>query len=169
VVCLAPVFPARQPKEWISNLRNLYRYLLSPAPPIVTRSDHSCFVQTYSEFAVYRGKLFFVRNRVLLAPCALLTRASRARAKLELIFVGGLVPGRLAILLYARRLPFCEAIWPGLPWSAMAGASRLEQLARSLGIEKAVVFCGWLGMGSPQHLRSADVFLFHLFATMVQA
>jgi glycosyltransferase involved in cell wall biosynthesis len=39
--------------------------------------------------------------------------------------------------------------------------SHLEQLARSLGIEKAVLFCGWLSLAEVlKHLRSADVFLF---------
>jgi len=37
----------------------------------------------------------------------------------------------------------------------------LEQLARSLGIEKAVLFCGWLSHAEVlKHLRSADVLLF---------
>jgi glycosyltransferase involved in cell wall biosynthesis len=38
---------------------------------------------------------------------------------------------------------------------------RLEQLVRSLGIEKAVSFSGWLGHAEVlRHLRSADVFVF---------
>ena len=39
--------------------------------------------------------------------------------------------------------------------------NRLEQLARSLGIEKAVSFCGWLSHAEViKRLRSADVFVF---------
>jgi glycosyltransferase involved in cell wall biosynthesis len=39
--------------------------------------------------------------------------------------------------------------------------NRLEQLTRSLGIEKAVLFCGWLSHAEGlKHLRSADVFVF---------
>jgi glycosyltransferase involved in cell wall biosynthesis len=39
--------------------------------------------------------------------------------------------------------------------------SRLEQLARSLGIERAVSFCGWLSHADVLgRLRSADVFVF---------
>jgi glycosyltransferase involved in cell wall biosynthesis len=39
--------------------------------------------------------------------------------------------------------------------------NRLEQLARSLGIEKAVSFCGWLShVEVLRRLRSADVMLF---------
>src|SRR5205807_8704917 len=39
--------------------------------------------------------------------------------------------------------------------------SRLEQLTRLLGIEKAVLFCGWLSHSEVlKHLRSADVFVF---------
>lgn len=39
--------------------------------------------------------------------------------------------------------------------------SRLEQLVRSLGIENAVTFCGWLSHGEAlKHLRSSDVLVF---------
>ena len=39
--------------------------------------------------------------------------------------------------------------------------NRLEQLTRSLGIEKAVLFCAWLSHAEVlKHLRSADVFVF---------
>jgi len=39
--------------------------------------------------------------------------------------------------------------------------SSLEHLVRDLRIEKAVVFCGWLGHAEVlKHLRSADVFVF---------
>jgi len=39
--------------------------------------------------------------------------------------------------------------------------SRFEQLVRSLGIDKAVSFCGWLShVEVLRHLRSADVFVF---------
>jgi glycosyltransferase involved in cell wall biosynthesis len=39
--------------------------------------------------------------------------------------------------------------------------NRLEQLTRSLGIAKAVFFCGWLSHAKVlKHLRSADVFVF---------
>jgi glycosyltransferase involved in cell wall biosynthesis len=39
--------------------------------------------------------------------------------------------------------------------------NRLEELVRSLGIEKAVVFSGWLSHAEVlRHLRSADIFIF---------
>jgi glycosyltransferase involved in cell wall biosynthesis len=39
--------------------------------------------------------------------------------------------------------------------------NRLEQLTKSLGIEDAVLFCGWLGHAEAlNRLRSADVFVF---------
>ncbi len=42
-----------------------------------------------------------------------------------------------------------------------AERNRLEQLVKSLGIEKAVVFCGWLSHAEVlRHMRSADVFVF---------
>src|SRR5438093_10757962 len=48
-------------REWISNLRNLYRYL----PFARSTYRHTAAIiaassQTYSEFATYRNKLFFV-------------------------------------------------------------------------------------------------------------
>jgi hypothetical protein len=52
---------AEKQKEWISSLRNLYRYLpfaratYRYAAAIIAASS-----QTYAEFAGYRDKLFFV-------------------------------------------------------------------------------------------------------------
>src|SRR5205823_6460262 len=52
---------AENQKEWVSNLRNLYRYLpfarstYRRAAAIIVASS-----QTYAEFAAYRDKLFFI-------------------------------------------------------------------------------------------------------------
>src|SRR5207245_70056 len=81
-------------KEWISNLRNLYRYLpfarstYRDAAAIIAASS-----QTYAEFAAYRDKLFFVPEPgIARSLCSDDSRSSEHGAKLELIFVGGLVP-----------------------------------------------------------------------------
>ena len=70
---------SRSQKEWISNLRNLYRYLpfarstYRHAAAIIAASS-----QTYAEFASYRDKLFFVPEPgVSSLTCAPMTRAIR--------------------------------------------------------------------------------------------
>ena len=81
-------------KEWISSLRGLYRFLpfarstYRHAAAIIAASS-----QTYAEFAVYRDKLFFVPEPgVGPSLCSNDTRTPEPGAKLELIFVGGLIP-----------------------------------------------------------------------------
>ena len=83
-------------------------------------------------------------------------------AKLELIFVGGLVPRKACDLALRAAAPLLRS---DLARFTVVGdgpeRNRLEQLARSLGIEKAVFFCGWLSHAEVlKHLRSADVLVF---------
>src|SRR5206468_234748 len=147
-------------KESVSNLRNLYRYLpfarstYRHAAAIIAASS-----QTYAEFAAYRGKLFFVPEPGIdRSQCSGDSRSPRPGVKLELIFVGGLVPRKacdLALRAAARLLR------SDLARFTVVGdgreRNRLEQLTRSLGIEKTVLFCGWLSHAEVlKHLRSAD-------------
>jgi len=135
-------------KEWIANLRNLYRYL----PFARSTYRHAAAIlaassQTYAEFAGYRGKLFFVPE---------------PGAKLELIFVGGLVPRKACDLALRAAAPLLRS---DLARFTVVGdgpeRSRLEELARSLGIEKGISFAGWLSHAEVLRLlRSADIFLF---------
>ena len=150
-------------KEWISNLRNLYRYLpfasstYRHAAAIIAASS-----QTYAEFDVYRDKLFFIpENGVSQALCWRGAPGSE-NGKLELIFVGGLVPrkacdlGLRAAAALLRNDLACLSILGDGP-----ERSRLEELVRSLGIEKAVLFYGWLSHAEVlKRLRSADVLVF---------
>jgi len=46
-------------KEWISNLRNLYRYLPFARSTYRHAAAIIALSQTYSEFAMYRDKVFF--------------------------------------------------------------------------------------------------------------
>ena len=85
---------ANSQKEWISSLRNLYRFLpfarstYRHATAIIAASS-----QAYAEFAAYRDKLFYVpENGVKPSLCSGAARAPGHNSKLELIFVGGLVP-----------------------------------------------------------------------------
>ena len=151
-------------KEWVSNLRNLYRYLpfarstYRNAAAIIAASS-----QTYSEFAAYHDKLFFVPEPGIASSlCFADSRSPEPGAKLELIFVGGLVPRKACDLALRAAAPLLRS---GLARFTVVGdgpeRNRLEQLVRSLGIEKAVSFCGWLSHAEVlRHLRSADVFVF---------
>jgi len=151
-------------KEWVSNLRNLYRYLpfarstYRHATAIIAASS-----QTYSEFARYRDKLFFVPEPgIARSLCADDSRSPNPGAELELIFVGGLVPRKACDLALRAAAPLLRS---DLAQFTVVGdgpeRSRLEQLVRSLGIESAVSFCGWLSHAEVlRRLRSADVFVF---------
>jgi glycosyltransferase involved in cell wall biosynthesis len=151
-------------KEWISNLRNLYRHL----PFARTTYCHAAAIiaassQTYAEFAAYRGKLFFVPEPgISRSLCFGDSRSPQPSAKLELIFIGGLVPRKACDLALRAAAPLLRR---DLARFTVIGDGPerhgLEQLARSLGIEKAVLFCGWLSHAEVlRHLRSADVFVF---------
>jgi glycosyltransferase involved in cell wall biosynthesis len=151
-------------KEWVSNLRNLYRYLpfarstYRHATAIIAASS-----QTYAELATYCDKLFFVPEPGIgRSLCFGDSRSPEPGAKLELIFVGGLVPRKACDLALRAAAPLLRN---DLARFTVIGdgpeRKRLEQLASSLGIEKTVSFCGWLShVEVLQHLRSADVFLF---------
>ena len=151
-------------KEWVAKLRNLYRYLpfarstYRHAAAIIAASS-----QTYAEFAEYSDKLFFVPEPgIARSLCYGDSRSPERGAKLELIFVGGLVPRKACDLALRAAAPLLRS---DLARFTVVGdgpeRNRLEQLTRSLGIEKAVLFCGWLSHSEVlKHLRSADVFVF---------
>ena len=151
-------------KEWVSTLRDLYRYLpfarstYDNAAAIIAASS-----QTFAEFARYRDKLFFVpENGIARSLCFGESRNPEPGAKLELIFVGGLVPRKACDLALRAAAPFLRN---DLARFTVVGdgaeRNHLEQLVKSLGIEKAVVFCGWLSHAEVlRHMRSADVFVF---------
>jgi glycosyltransferase involved in cell wall biosynthesis len=151
-------------KQWVSNLRNLYRYLpfarstYRHATAIIAASS-----QTYSEFVAYRDKLFFVPEPgIARSLCADDSRNPKPGAKLELIFVGGLVPRKACDLALRAAAPLLRS---DLARFAVVGdgpeRNRLEQLTRDLGIEKAVQFCGWVKHTEVlARLRSADLLVF---------
>jgi glycosyltransferase involved in cell wall biosynthesis len=151
-------------KEWIANLRNVYRHLpfacstYRHASAIIAASS-----QTYSEFAEYSDKLFFVPEPgIARSQCVADSRNRDPSAKLELIFVGGLVPRKACDLALRGAAPVLRN---RLANFTVVGdgpeRNRLEELARSLGVENAVSFCGWLSHAEVlKRLRSADVMVF---------
>jgi glycosyltransferase involved in cell wall biosynthesis len=151
-------------RQWIAGLRNLYRILpfsrstYRHATAIIAASS-----QTYSEFARYREKLFFVPEPGIgRSVCSEGSRSPERSAKLELIFVGGLVPRKACDLALRGAAPLLRN---DLAHFTVVGdgpeKNRIEELTRSLGIEKTVSFCGWLSHAETlSRMRSADVFVF---------
>jgi glycosyltransferase involved in cell wall biosynthesis len=151
-------------REWIAGLRNAYRFLpfarstYRHAAAIIAASS-----QTYSEFAAYCDKLFFVPEPGIgLSLCFGGSRSSEPGAKLELVFVGGLVPRKACDLALRAAAPLLRS---DVARFTVIGdgpeRNRLEQLVKSLEIEKAVSFCGWISHAEVlSRMRSSDVFVF---------
>lgn len=159
-----PGFGAQNEREWISCVRSFYRFLpfarstYNHAAAIVAASS-----QTYAEFSAYRDKMFFVPEPGI-APSLVSgdSRRSEPGSRLELIFVGGLIPRKAcdlalrgAATLLRNELARFTVVGDG------PERKRLEELARSLGIEQAVCFRGWVSHEEVlSHLRSSDVMVF---------
>jgi glycosyltransferase involved in cell wall biosynthesis len=155
---------AENQKQWISSLRNLYRFLpyarstYRNAAAIIAASSQTC-----AEFAAFRDKLFFVPEPgISRSLCSDDLRSPEPGDKLELIFVGGLIPCKACDLGLRAAAPLLRS---DLARFTVVGdgpeRNRLEQLASSLGIEKAVSFCGWVSHEEVlKRLRSADVMVF---------
>lgn len=151
-------------REWISHLRILYQFLpfarstYRHASAIIAASS-----QTYAEFAEYSQKLFFVPEPgISPAQCFDDSRSHEPGAKLELVFIGGLVPRKACDLALRAAAPLLRS---DLAQFTVVGdgpeRNRLEELTRSLGIEKSVSFCGWVGHAEVlSRMRSADVMVF---------
>jgi glycosyltransferase involved in cell wall biosynthesis len=155
---------ASNQRSWIDKLRTVYKFLpfarstYRRAAAILAGSS-----QTYSEFASYRDKLFFVpENGVGLSLCSSALPHSKRDGKLELIFIGGMIPLKACDLALRAAAPVLR---DDLAHFTLVGdgpeRSRLEQLSQSLGIEKAVSFRGMLPHAEAmEQLRSADVMVF---------
>ncbi len=156
---------ANNQKQWISGLRKLYRFMpfsrstYRNAAAIIAASS-----QTYAELATYGDKIFFVPEPgIARSHCVADPRTPESgAAKLELIFVGGLIPCKACDLALRAAAPLLRR---GLAHFSILGdgpeRSHLEQLAISLGIEKEVFFKGWVSHAEVlTAMRSADVMVF---------
>jgi glycosyltransferase involved in cell wall biosynthesis len=155
---------AKKDKEWISQLRSVYRLLpfarstYRYASAIIAGSS-----RTFAEFSAYRDKLFFVPENGVTR--SLLTSArpnERFEGKLELVFVGGLVPIKGCDLALRAAAPLLRR---GSARFTIVGdgpeRARLESLASSLGIQESVLFRGMLPHAEAMEcMREGDVFVF---------
>jgi glycosyltransferase involved in cell wall biosynthesis len=155
---------AEKQKEWITGLRDLYRFLpfarstYRYAKAIIAGSS-----QTYAEFAAYREKLFFVPENGL--SRSLLDSASHrglSQGPLELIYVGRLVPYKACDLAIRAASSLLQK---GLAKLTIVGdgpeREGLEHLVKSLGVEKVVAFSGWLNHSEAmQCLKKSDILVF---------
>jgi glycosyltransferase involved in cell wall biosynthesis len=155
---------ANNQREWISSLRNLYRFMpfarstYRNAAAIIAASS-----QTYAEFAEYRDKVFFVPEPGIAGSlCCGDSRCQESGARLELIFVGGLIPCKACDLALRAAAPLIRG--DSAHFTVLGDGperNRLEQLVTSLGVEKGVSFCGWVSHEEVlRRLRAADVFVF---------
>ena len=159
----APGFSQSDKPEWTFGLRKLYRFLpfarstYRHAAAIIAAVSH---IRT--QFSAYRDKLFFIpENGIASSLCIPSARCPDPTAKLELIFVGGLVP-RKACYLGLRAA--ASILRSDLAHFTLIGdgpeRNNLEQLARDLGIAEHVSFCGWFSHAEVlKRLRNADVVL----------
>jgi len=155
---------AAREKQWISGLRGLYRFLpfarstYRNASAIIAASSHTC-----AEFSDYDDKLVFIpENGVSASLCSADSHRREPGGKLELIFVGALIPCKGCDLALRAAAPLLRS---GLASFTVLGdgpeRNRLEQLAGSLGIENSVCFHGWVSHAEVlKRLRAADVLAF---------
>jgi glycosyltransferase involved in cell wall biosynthesis len=148
-------------REWLNfGFRKVSRFLpfarstYRNAAAIIAATSHM-----RTQFAD-RDKLFFVpENGIPLSLCVADSRAPEQDAKLELIFVGGLVRRKACYVGVRAAAPLLRS---NLAHFTIVGdgpeRGRLEHLVKSLGIESAVSFTGWLSHAEVlKSLRSADV------------
>lgn len=151
-------------KQWISGFRSVYRFM----PFARSTYRHAAAIiagasQTYAEFAQYRAKLFFLlENGVDRSLCRGTAPRLETDHKLKLIFVGSLTPIKGCDLALRGSAPLLRG---GLAHFTVVGdgpeRKRLEELTRSLAIEKAVSFPGFLSHDDAiERLRLSDVLVF---------
>ena len=155
---------ASNQRGWIDNLRGLYRFMpFSRSTYLRAAAIIAGSSQTYAEFAAFREKLFFIpENAVSSSLCSDAVRRRETNAKLELIFIGSLIPLKACDLALRAA---ANSLRSDLARFTIVGDGperhRLEQLTKSLGIEGKVSFCGMVTHAEAMwRLRLADVLMF---------
>jgi len=149
-------------REWINfGFRDLHRFLpfarstYRHAAAIILATSHM-----RSQFEAHRDKLFFVpENGIASSLCVTDSRNPEPDAKLDLVFVGGVVRRKACYIGLSAAAPLLRS---DLARFTIIGdgpeRSRLEQLVKTLEIEEAVSFCGWFSHAEVlTRLRAADV------------
>jgi glycosyltransferase involved in cell wall biosynthesis len=156
---------ADQQREWLSNLRYLYRFM----PFAQTTFHHASAIiagssQTFSEFSTYREKVFFLpENGLTQDVCELGEVPKEVQGEqLRLIYVGRLVPYKACDMALRASASLLQA---GKAQLTIVGdgpdRAALESLAKSLGVFDSVRFIGWVGHDETvKHLHASDVLLF---------
>lgn len=155
---------AKAQNGWACRLRKLYPYLpfarstYRRAAAIVAGSSHTC-----EELAAHREKLFFLpENGIERTLCSRSSHGRETGARLELIFVGGLIRWKACDLALRGAVPLLRAQMARFTVVG-DGPERngLEELVKSLGIKNEVLFCGSLIHDEAMdRLRAADVLVF---------
>ncbi|MEQ1846791.1 MAG: glycosyltransferase [Nitrospira sp.] len=155
---------AEKQKEWISSLRNLYRYMpfsrstFRYAKAIIAGSS-----QTYAEFSSYQDKMFVIpENGVSRGVLESAAPRNQKQGVLELIYLGRLVPYKACDLAVRAAAPLLKA---GQARMTIVGygpeRARIEKLVERLEIGKVVLFCGRVPHSQAmEYLRKADVLIF---------
>lgn len=154
---------AQRQKEWVSNLRALYRYvpysrsMYREATAVVVGSS-----QTWREQSANRPRLFFIPENGIDESIVVPREPVVEETTLQLIFVGRLVPYKacdLALKAASDLLKRGRAHFTIVGFGEEREA--LEALSRSLGIADAVTFTGELRHAETmERLRRADVLVF---------
>lgn len=151
-------------KERVSAFRNLYRRLpFARSTYRFARAIIAASSQTYSEFAGYGQKVFFVPEPGISASLCFRDSAAAGRGDtLDLLFVGGLVARKACDLALRAAAGLLRS---GSARFTIIGdgpdRNKLETMAQELGVADRVDFLGWLAHAAVlDHMRAADVFLF---------
>ena len=155
---------AERQREWVSGLRDLYRLLpfgrstYRGATAIIAGSSH-----TASEFPQYRDKVFFVpENGIRLEQIATVHRPPSRGEKLQLMYVGRLVPYKACDLAVKACAPLLQA---GRAHLTIVGDGperpAIEEMTRTLKVTDSVTFTGWLSHEETLgHMQRGDVLVF---------
>lgn len=154
---------AKRQKEWVSGLRDLYRY--APYSASTYRNAAAVVVgssQTWGEHVDIADRLFFVPENGIDEKLALPREVPAEHLPLQLIFVGRLVPFKACDIALKASAQLLKA---GLAHFTVVGfgedRERLEALCNTLQIDKAVTFTGELPHAEAmKQLRGADVLVF---------
>jgi glycosyltransferase involved in cell wall biosynthesis len=152
-----------EPGYWVWNLRAVSGHVpfatstYTKAAAVIVGSSH-----THAELARYCEKLFFMPTEIGVNPSLFQERRASQNERLELIFVGRLIPLKACDLALRAAAPLLRS---GAAHFTVVGdgpqRQKLVELATSLDVEGGVSFAGWLSHSDTlRALERADVLVF---------